>query len=168
MTGSLLSAPPLAVGLGEIKIAKKSGKVAAYGLGSCVGVVAYDPKSMVGGMAHIMLPEGTSKPSIELPGRYAIEGIDNLFAMMEKKGAATKGLVVSIGGGAQMLTAPGLSDKFNIGRRNVERVSQILRERRIRISGDSTGGHSGRTLVLDVATGVVTVKKVGESKPQRL
>ena len=63
-----------------------------------------------------------------------------------------------------MLCAPGLSDKFNIGARNVERINEILRRKRLRVKGRSTGGQSGRTLALDVATGEVAVKKVGEKE----
>ena len=156
---------PLAVGLGEIKVAKNSGQVVAYGLGSCVGVVAYDPVAKVGGMAHVMLPEGGSARTNELPGRYADDGIVNLFTSLETIGGQISRFRVSIGGGAQMLTAPGLSDKFNIGSRNVEKVREVIKRQGIRIHGDSTGGHAGRTVVLDVATGDVTVKKVGETKP---
>lgn len=155
---------PIAVGLGEIKVARSSGQVVAYGLGSCVGVVAYDPVAQAGGIAHVMLPEGGATRASELPGRYADDGIDNLFASLETIGAEKSRLKVSIGGGAQMLTAPGLTDKFNIGSRNVEKVREVLRLQGIRIRGDSTGGHAGRTVVLDVATGEVTVRKVGDKE----
>jgi chemotaxis protein CheD len=50
----------LSVGLGELVISGNPDDVlVAYGLGSCVGVGMYCPKSKVGGLLHAVLPENT-------------------------------------------------------------------------------------------------------------
>ena len=158
------SVTTIPVGLGEIHVAKGEGHLVAYGLGSCIGVCGYDAKVRVGGMAHVMLPESGRGSNGELPGRYASDGVDNLIAALVERGAEASRLEFVLGGGAQMLVAPGISDRFNIGARNEAMVTRILRQKGMPIRGKRTGGQSGRTLTLDVATGKVTVKAVGDKE----
>ncbi len=61
----------ITLGIAESKIAQSSDKLVTLGLGSCVGLVIYDPVSKVSGMVHIMLPTAPSgvevKNNISLP-----------------------------------------------------------------------------------------------------
>ena len=158
-----------AVGLGEIHAGSGSGKLVAYGLGSCVGVCLYDPVSKVGGLAHVMLPENTNnKTHADMPGRYADDAITNLIEMLAGAGADRGKLEARISGGAQMLSAPGLSDKFNIGARNATTVRAELQKNGLRLRGEDVGGQAGRTLTLDLDSGTVTVKTLGASGPLSL
>lgn len=89
-----------AVGLGEIFTGSASGRLVAYGLGSCVGVCMYDPVSKVGGLAHVMLPENSGgKPHPGMPGRYADTAIANLIEMLTGEGADKAKLEARISGG---------------------------------------------------------------------
>ena len=55
-----MSDTTISVGLGEVEVSKDPLVVlAAHGLGSCIGVLAYDPIAKVGGLAHILLPDST-------------------------------------------------------------------------------------------------------------
>lgn len=47
------------VSTGEVKALKDRGILSSSAFGSCVGVVAYDPRNRVGALAHIMLPRAT-------------------------------------------------------------------------------------------------------------
>ena len=65
-----------------------------------------------------------------------------------------------VAGGAQMF--PSLdSDIMNIGWQNIESARRVLGQYGIPIRVEEVGGHRGRTLIFDIATGNVTVKKVG-------
>jgi chemotaxis protein CheD len=44
------------VGMADLAVCKAPQKLMTAGLGSCVGVCIYDPRTKVGGLAHIMLP----------------------------------------------------------------------------------------------------------------
>jgi chemotaxis protein CheD len=46
----------IVVGVGELAIAEHPQVLVTQALGSCVGVVLWDPVRRAGGMAHIMLP----------------------------------------------------------------------------------------------------------------
>ena len=64
-----------------------------------------------------------------------------------------------------MLDIKGNTDFGNIGQRNASMVKNILREERLRISAEDTGGAYARTMLLNVATGDVFIRTVG--KPEK-
>ncbi len=47
------------VGLGEMQVSNDPNMaLACLGLGSCIGISAYDPVARVGAMVHVVLPHG--------------------------------------------------------------------------------------------------------------
>lgn len=148
------------VGLGEIKI---SGGVTdvlvAFGLGSCVGVGLYDPKIHLGGLLHAVLPQG--KNSTEAEAKYVDTGIKLLLRQMIEGGALQSRLIVRIVGGANMLTAPGLANSFDIGTRNVEMAHSILKDLKLPIVAEEIGGSIGRTVRLYISDGRMTIRMMG-------
>ena len=47
------------VGIADMNITKYPSSIRTSGLGSCVGVVIYDEKKELAGMAHVMLPDSS-------------------------------------------------------------------------------------------------------------
>ncbi|MDH4099272.1 MAG: chemotaxis protein CheD [Nitrospirota bacterium] len=153
------------VGLGEWFVtADPVMTIAAIGLGSCVGVAAYDPVAKLAGMIHIVLPDSGGNADGDSKTKFADQGLPVLFDSMYKQGAKKERLVVKICGGAQMLSHVGVSMSFNIGERNVEAVKKILKEMGLVIRGEQVGGVAGRTLKLYVNTGRITVRTVGSEE----
>ncbi|MDO8690644.1 MAG: chemotaxis protein CheD [Dehalococcoidia bacterium] len=106
----------LAVGMGEICTARDPLVVlAAYGLGSCVGVSVYDPVAKVGGLAHVMLPSSREVSLQKLSYRFADVAVPALLEQVQKLGAIRKRLICKIAGGARMFAMLGSSDGFKIG-----------------------------------------------------
>ena len=66
------------VNMGELKLEKGEGVLAAYGVGSCIIVAMYDREKKVAAMLHAMLPEMAKKSSRE--NKFADAGIENRFA----------------------------------------------------------------------------------------
>ena len=52
----------------------------------------------------------------------------------------------------------------NIGERNANMVKKILQAEGLRVSGEDTGSNYARTMLIDVATGVVKVRTVGKAE----
>jgi chemotaxis protein CheD len=146
----------ISVGIGEIAVLNKPGKISAIGLGSCVAVAAYDPISNVGGMAHILLPESRGQKS-DLPGKFADTGVPNLLKLMGEKGAKKENLIVKIAGGASLMNV-NVGSFGDIGRRNVEAVKKQLELLGLRVQAEDVGGNEGRTFILDVPSGIFSVK----------
>ncbi len=156
-------ASTIVVGLGEVKVAKDpSAILTCLGLGSCIGIAAYDPIAKVAGMAHIVLPcsNGRSGPA---SSKYADVGIPYLLEQVNQQGALTSRLIIKIAGGAQISKAAGLEDSFKIGQKNAAAVKELFGQIGIPIKGSDIGGDFGRTLkiFLDSGNTVVTSAKQG-------
>ncbi|NOZ28593.1 MAG: chemotaxis protein CheD [Chloroflexi bacterium] len=150
----------IAVGLGEMVVTKDREHVlVAYGLGSCIGLAAYDPMGPVAGMLHAVLP--MRRNGDDNLYKFVDTGIPALIDEMKRMGASMRRIRWYVAGGAHMLTAPGFKGMFDIGRRNVEMTQRLLTEYGIEPVAMAVRGSKGRTLKLYVASGRVTVRFAG-------
>jgi chemotaxis protein CheD len=155
----------IAVGLGEMRVSRRSNCVlVAYGLGSCIGLAAYDPVEFVGGLLHAVLPRYRNGEASST--KFVDTGIPALITEMERCGAKISRIQWYAAGGAQMLTAPGFRGMFNIGQQNLEMMEKILTQYGVALSGASLGGHVGRTLKLYLPQGRVTVRFAGQAEEE--
>ena len=159
-TATVGTSPGPSVGIGQIAVSGAAEIViSALGLGSCIGVVLFDPQARVAGMAHVMLPQSNPNSSGP-PGKFADSAVPALLHDMLKAGAEKARLVAKIAGGAQMFGA-GSGGLLNIGERNDQAVRAALSAVGLRVRAADTGGSAGRTVQVTVGTGVVTVRVVG-------
>ncbi len=154
----------ISVGLGELWVSRDSRAcLVAHGLGSCVGVCAYDPAAKVGALLHAMLPEHNGQAPAQST-KFVDSGIQYMLQELAGQGAVRHRLVIHLTGGAHMLTAPGFKNALNIGARNAEMARAVLQREGLRLSGEDTGGHWGRTVKLYISSGKVTVRSVGRGE----
>ena len=127
-------------------------------LGSCLGVALYDRRLKLGGLAHVVLPY--SPGQIELPGKYADTAIPELLRQMQllSRGEPLRP-VAKLAGGANMFNSYG--SLATIGEQNITAVERQLEERRIPVVARHVGGEQGRRMLLDSASGLVTVEIAG-------
>jgi chemotaxis protein CheD len=130
------------VGMADLAVCKAPQKLMTAGLGSCVGVCIYDPRTKVGGLAHIMLPNSDQVKVVHNKAKYADTGIELLLEKMQELGAIKNRMQAKIAGGAQMF---GNSTMMRIGERNTEEVIKILQTLKIPVLANETGGNFGRT-----------------------
>lgn len=171
-----MSAPPrdaaaattLAVGIGQCVVSHDPDTVlAAYGLGSCIGLAAWDAVAQVAGMIHILLPEPSTNATELTPARFATTGVPYFLRQLEAAGAKRTRLMMAAVGGAQMFNSLALRSVKGIGQRNSEIVSALLRTEGIAQVITEFGGSSGRTLTLSVATGQMLVR-AADGQPREL
>ncbi len=124
-------------------------------LGSCVGVVVRDSERRVTGLAHIVLPRRPGEDAVV--GKYADTAVPVLVAGLVRQGARPASLTALVVGGAAMFPSAGGS-LASIGGRNVEAAHRVLREARIPVVFEDTGGTAGRMLELDNASGAFAVR----------
>lgn len=151
----------LQVGIADYKTAGAPNKIITLGLGSCVGITLYDPIVKVGGLLHIMLPDSTQFNNVDKPAKFADLGIPLMINELKRQGAAVSRLQAKLAGGAQMFSGLDKNFVLNIGQRNTEMTRKILGELRIRTLAEEVGGNRGRTMILDLATGQVTIRTIG-------
>ncbi|MEG6617308.1 chemotaxis protein CheD [Peptococcaceae bacterium 1198_IL3148] len=149
------------VGIADYKTAAAPNKIITLGLGSCVGLTLYDPKLKIGGLLHIMLPDSRQFSNVNKPAKFADLGIPLMLKELQRTGAAISRIQAKLAGGAQMFS--GLDEKFvlNIGQRNADMTRSILKQLGIRIHAEEVGGNRGRTMILDLDTGLVTIRTIG-------
>lgn len=148
------------IGIADMKMAKASGMLVTYALGSCIGICLYDPAIKLGAMIHIMLPLNMETGRTNTM-KYADTGIRETLKQMEAKGASRSRITAKIAGGAKMFDTGGSFG--NIGQRNVESVYMILKREGVRLLKEDVGGKVARTLLFDVSTGSACVRCYGKA-----
>lgn len=148
----------IVVGVAEFAVANQAQvTISTYALGSCVGLVAYDASVKAGGLLHLMLPEASLSPdkASAQPAMFADTGIPALFNALAGVRAQRSRTKLYMAGGASVLSGP---DSFKIGERNIIAVKKMLAVYGCTLVGSEVGGTVNRTLHLDVATGMLTIK----------
>lgn len=151
------------VGMADLNICLPPNSITTLGLGSCVGIVLYDPVKKISGMAHIMLPDSTKVRNNSNIAKFADTGLDELLRQVIVAGAQKSALVAKIAGGAQMFAFSSQSDTLRVGDRNVEAVKAKLKTLGIRIIAEDTGDFYGRTIEFYPESGDLLIKAVGKS-----
>lgn len=149
-------------------------------VGSCVGLVLYDPRCKLAAVAHIVLPASAERNGA--PGKFADTAIPHLLALLDEQGVRQEGVIAKMAGGAQMfggrpgssqdrdpatndnvfgLSADGVGP-WQIGEANVHAVTNILAELAIPIQGRSVGGTKGRKLSFCCDSGEMTIEVAGQ------
>lgn len=141
------------VGIGEVVVAGFGAPLAAIGLGSCVGLTAWDPVTRVGGLAHFMLPSGSRAGH---PAKYVDTGLPWFLIALSGEGASPRRLQFKAAGGAAMFV--GVSGSLEVGRRNVAALDQALGLAGLRLTGRDLGGAIGRSIELDLGTGYLSIR----------
>ena len=149
---------PLFLFPAELYVSSEPDTVIETYLGSCVGVALYDPIVQVGGMVHIVLPQGGEDKESTNPAKYARSGIPYLIEEMIKVGASKEHLEAKIAGGASVIQDTGI----NIGQRNITKVREILAQEGIPILEEDVGGHFGRVFRLYIKDGRVETRFIGQ------
>jgi chemotaxis protein CheD len=149
------------VGMADLNIAKAPDNITTLGLGSCVGVTLYDPKTKIGGLAHVMLPSSEEIKNNSNKAKFADTALDVLIDKMVSAGANRRNLVAKMAGGAQMFNFNSQNDVLKIGERNAIASKKKLKELGIRILSEDTGGNYGRTIELNTENGDLLIKTIG-------
>ena len=151
------------VGVADMKVSNRQEEVlVTHALGSCIGAAIYDPVARVGGILHFMLPDSTldAAKGQEHPFMFADTGLPQLFGECYRLGAQKSRLRVKVGGGSQVLCN---KEFFQIGRRNYAALRKIFMKNNVLIDKEDVGGTKARTLFLEIATGNVWIKVMGQN-----
>jgi len=154
------------VGMADYKVGSAPSTIISYGLGSCIGISLYDPQTKVGGLLHIMLPDSTQARPTDNPAKFADTGLPLMLKDVLALGATKTRLVAKIAGGAQMFAFQNATDIMRVGSRNAEAAKKILKDQGIKIIAEDTGGTYGRTVSIDLNTGVYKVKTIDKGEKE--
>lgn len=128
-------------------------------LGSCVAICLWDKVNNFGGMNHYMLPfwngKGLASPKY---GNIAITKlIENIIALGSKR----NNIVAKVFGGGELIETD--IANFKIGDRNIIIAAEILKDEKITVIAQSTGGKLGRKIEFNTLTGQVLMKYINKT-----
>ncbi|HHU20769.1 MAG TPA: chemotaxis protein CheD [Bacilli bacterium] len=163
----LVDSKAIKVGIADLNFVKAPDVIRTSGLGSCVGVVIFDPTIKIAGMAHVMLPDSNSSKKEDFnPYKYADTAIPILVETLLKDGARKFALKAKIAGGAQMFAFSVKNDMLRIGERNVTAVKQMLEDYRIPIIAEDVHGNSGRTIEFSPETSMLHIRTISQGSKE--
>lgn len=141
-------------------------------LGSCVSIVMWHPKRLIGGMCHYMLSTRNAKSISRLDGRYGDEAIMMFFREALRSGTNPNDYVVKIFGGGNMFVnakthvpcidspcADVIDTCRNVSCKNIIKGVSILEELGFSITSRDLGGIHSRNIIFDVWIGDVWMRK---------
>ena len=143
--------------VGDMKVGVKGDEIITHALGSCLGLMVYDPVAHVGGMLHAMLPLSKINPekAAANPFMFVDKGVPILFKEVYNMGGQKGRLIVKAAGcGSPM----GKNEMFKIGKRNYTVLKKLLWKNGVLLKAEEVGDSISRTVYFDIATGRVTIK----------
>ena len=143
-----------------MKIGQEVDVIATHALGSCLGLMVYDPVAKVGGLLHAMLPMSKINPDKAKanPSMFVDTGVPTLFKALYEIGGHKARMVIKAAGCGNPL---GENVMFKIGERNYAVLKKLLWKNNILLEAEDVGGTASRTVYLDLETGQTIINSRG-------
>lgn len=151
------------VGISDYKITSAPNQLLTIGLGSCVGIALYAPRSKTGALSHIMLPDSSSFTDKSNWPKFADLALPEIVKKLKQQ-TGERELRVKIAGGASMFAFSTESSILQIGQRNIEAVKDVLSELDLKLEAEHVGGKMGRSMFVDLETFDVKVRMVNREE----
>jgi chemotaxis protein CheD len=148
-----------------MKVASVAGDVlVTHALGSCLGVMVYDPVAVVGGLLHVMMPQASLNPekAQSNPYMFVDSGVPAFFQQLYAAGAVKSRCVVTVAGGSNVHGDD--NDRFAIGKRNYLMLRKLFWKNGILIKAEDVGGTAPRTVYLEIGTGRAWLSTAGQER----
>jgi chemotaxis protein CheD len=78
------------IGIAEKVVSKAPDKLVTLGLGSCVGLVLFDPVKKVGGLVHIMLPSAPTDVPVTNKFKFADTAVEEMIRLITEAGISCR------------------------------------------------------------------------------
>jgi chemotaxis protein CheD len=148
------------VGVGDMKVGIRGDLIVTHALGSCLGLMVYDPVARIGGLLHAMLPLSSINPqkAAANPYMFVDTGVPQLFKSLYAIGGQRSRMTVKAAGCGQPL---GDHEIFKIGARNYIVLKKLLWKNNILLEAEDVGGAESRTVHFDISTGQTIINSKG-------
>ncbi len=149
--------------VGDMKTGEKEDLLITHALGSCLGLIVYDPEIQIGGLLHAMLPlSKVNRDKAQAnPYMFVDTGVPTLFKTLYEMGAKKSRLVVKAAGCGNPM---GRNETFKIGERNYSALKMFLRKSNILLEAEDIGGTKSRTVNFDILSGITIISSNGQKE----
>lgn len=149
------------VGMADYKLCHSPQKISTIGLGSCLGVVIYDPSTEICGLAHVMLPSSKKISNNSNRMKFVDTCLQDMYDALLQALVDPKKLMAKVAGGAKMFCYNSTNEFLNVGAQNYVATVKKLAELRIPVMAEDVGETYSRTIEFDPVTGMLTIKAAG-------
>lgn len=145
----------------DMKTGKKADEIITHALGSCLGLMIFDPVIKIGGLLHAMLPLSKINPqkAEANPFMFVDTGVPALFKALYELGGQKNRLVVKAAGCGNPL---GKNEMFKIGERNYTVLKKLLWKNSVLLESEDIGGTESRTVHFNLSNGQVVISSNGK------
>jgi chemotaxis protein CheD len=149
------------INVGDMKVGRNGDLLVTHALGSCLGLMVYDPALHVGGLLHAMLPLSkiNQRKAQANPFMFVDTGIPALFKALYELGGQKRRMVVKAAGCGNPL---GTNEMFKIGQRNYTVLKKLLWKNNVLLESEDVGGNGSRTVHFDLSNGQIIISGKGE------
>ena len=151
------------VAVGDMKVGRKADTIVTHALGSCLGLMVFDPEAKIGGLLHAMLPLSKINPqkAESNPFMFVDTGVPSLFKSLYEMGGQKSRMIVKAAGCGNPL---GKNEMFKIGERNYTVLKKLLWKNNILLETEDIGGTASRTVHFNIATGQTVISSNGQKR----
>ena len=147
---------------GEFHFGDRSTRIRTI-LGSCISIIMWHEKRLIGGMCHYILPNRRRPEGDELDGRYADEAIELFMTRIHAANTKARDYHVKIFGGGNMF--PDYQNKkrekcADVPCKNVIAARKLIKQYGLNLVGENLGGAGHRQVLFDIWNGHVWVRRV--------
>jgi chemotaxis protein CheD len=146
-----------------MKTGRSSDIIVTHALGSCLGLVVYDPVQKIGGLLHAMLPLSKINPAKAEANPYMFvdTGVPALFKALYEIGGQKSRMIIKAAGCGNPL---GKNEMFKIGERNYTVLKKLLWKNNILLNTEDVGGTASRTIHFEIDTGQAVISSNGQKR----
>ena len=151
------------VAVGDMKVGREADTIVTHALGSCLGLMVFDPEAKIGGLLHAMLPLSKINPqkAESNPFMFVDIGVPALFKSLYEMGGQKSRMIVKAAGCGNPL---GKNEMFKIGERNYTVLKKLLWKNNILLETEDIGGTASRTVHFNIATGQTVISSNGQKR----
>jgi chemotaxis protein CheD len=145
----------------DMKVGQAPDEIVTHALGSCLGLMVFDPVAKVGGLLHAMLPLSRINPqkAETNPHMFVDTGVPALFKSLYEAGGQKGRMIVKAAGCGNPL---GKNEMFKIGERNHTILKKLLWKNGLLLESEDVGGTNSRTVHFNLSNGQVLVSCNGK------
>jgi chemotaxis protein CheD len=149
--------------VGDMKTGEIDDILVTYALGSCLGLMVYDPQEKIGGLLHAMLPlSKINRDKAQAnPYMFVDTGVPTLFKTLYEMGAKKSRLIVKAAGCGNPM---GRNEMFKIGERNYTVLKKLLWKNNILLKAEDIGGTKSRTVKFNISSGETIISSGGQKE----
>ena len=157
---------------GQLVIAENT-KIVWTLLGSCISIIFHNQEKKISAVSHAQLPYEKSNLSCKSTCpkpcgkdekdefKYVTCSFKYMLEEFHNRGIKNKDIEVSLFGGSSMFRHE--RDMFKIGEMNINKAKELIRQHKLKIVDENTGGNSSRTLTHYSDTGITDLKVDGRN-----